>query len=239
MNNFAGWTAATHCVGGPRPGAVALMKYAVGRWERSRNWGIYSCRNVVGGSSYSCHAEGRACDIGVPYRGHVGDLIAAAFADHGRRLGIQAIIWDRRIYSAKSPGGRYYTGTNPHYDHVHIELTRAAAGSLTYTTVRNVMGGGSGGSTAHPSQLPYNKKPSSHDGVIYLSKVGKVGQANADVAEVQRCLNAWYRAGLKVDGHWGAKTEQAWKNFQKKMGHEPNGIPGRYGLEKLGFKVRN
>lgn len=139
---FATWTGATHCADGPTPGARAFAKVAMEQFHGLRNGGIFVCRNVVGGSNFSCHAEGRAWDPMCSIRdGNV--LVAALLAAGPQRLGIQAIIHNRVIYSKRSPGGRPYggPGVNPHLDHVHIEFTRAAGAKLTPATVRAVLAG--------------------------------------------------------------------------------------------------
>lgn len=59
------------------------------------------------------------------------------------RLGIQCIIFDRTIWSRSSPNGTRYNGTHPHYDHIHIELTRFAAQALNLATIVAVVGGDS------------------------------------------------------------------------------------------------
>ena len=50
-----------------------------------------------------------------------------------RRLGIQYVIWNHKIWGAysASAGWRKYTGADPHTDHVHISFTWAGARSKT------------------------------------------------------------------------------------------------------------
>ena len=50
-----------------------------------------------------------------------------------RRLGIQYVIWNRKIWGAYSAdsGWRKYTGSNPHTDHVHFSFTWAGARKKT------------------------------------------------------------------------------------------------------------
>ncbi|HEX6878474.1 MAG TPA: hypothetical protein VF165_22645, partial [Nocardioidaceae bacterium] len=50
-----------------------------------------------------------------------------------RRLGIQYMIWNRRIWGsyAAGSGWRKYTGSNPHTDHVHFSLSWAGARKKT------------------------------------------------------------------------------------------------------------
>ena len=50
-----------------------------------------------------------------------------------RRLGIQYVIWNKRIWGSynASAGWRAYTGANKHTDHVHISFTWAGANMNT------------------------------------------------------------------------------------------------------------
>ena len=125
------------------------------RWlEANRpgsNWGIYNCRRTRTGSSLSLHAEGRAIDWHLDARtkgGHrAGNkLVRALLADDPRgrhfalaaRMGVQEIIWNCKIWSAKHPRmSRYSTCdttsnvTLQHRDHVHIGLNWKGARRLT------------------------------------------------------------------------------------------------------------
>jgi len=65
-------------------------------------------------------------------RGHpAGHEAVRRLGAVGLELGLQCAIFDRTIWSARSPNGRPYTGVHPHFDHVHFELTREAGATLT------------------------------------------------------------------------------------------------------------
>lgn len=142
--NWAPYEGARRCTSGPTPGARALLAWLS---ESVPGWsgGIFNCRNVRGRSTTSLHGEGRAVDW-MMERDPDGTGTAEGWelvyrlGAHGVRLGIQCVIYDRRILSAASPGSRYYDGVAPHYDHAHIELTRAAAERMTLATFRAVLG---------------------------------------------------------------------------------------------------
>ncbi len=81
------------------------------------------------------HQAGYAIDFEVP-RGHRaqqdpawGGQIANYLLEHANELGVQTIIWGRRIWVSTPNGPRFgdYTGALDHYDHVHVELTPSAA----------------------------------------------------------------------------------------------------------------
>ena len=95
---------------------------------------IYNCRSVRGGRSRSVHGDGRAVDIFIPtLPGGVadnakGDPIANWLATNAEFIGIQYIIWDRTSFkSNRGEQSKCYSGTHPHNDHIHVELTWAAA----------------------------------------------------------------------------------------------------------------
>lgn len=206
---WAPWVGATACTGGPTAGAKALLAWALESFPSSRSLGIYNCRTVRGGLTTSLHGEGRAVDVGFPVRGGLahddGRTLVAALGEHGRRLGVQAVIFDRRIYSASSPAGRPYRGVSPHVDHAHVELTHASADRLTLATLRAV--------TGLPAPAPIGAE-------TMLSR-GDKGRA---VELFQRCLEAEARASGRAggdplprfgaDGDYGAETEAAVKAYQ-------------------------
>lgn len=120
-----------NCSGSLRPGARALGDYLVDNFVGARYFQGYNCRQIRGSSSMSMHGTGRAIDVFVPLdRGRadndLGDEIANFLIENSEALGVQLIIWDRTIWQA-GRSDRYYGGAHPHHDHLHIELTRAAA----------------------------------------------------------------------------------------------------------------
>jgi hypothetical protein len=206
---FPRWEPASRCTGGPTQGALALMRWFVEEYgdQGGYNLGIYNCRSVRGGSTTSLHGEGRALDLGFPVGDPDGDELTRRLLKVPGRLGVQAIIYERKIYSALSPGGRYYGGVNPHADHLHVELTRESASELTYATVVDVMTPG----------LPRHRRG---------SRVLRVGMTGTDVRWLQRRLNrenATNFSGaerLADDGAYGPKTAQAVQRFERAHSRE-------------------
>lgn len=131
------------CGTGPSPGAeilaAALMDMAA---PVAVGVDIFDCRYVGGSTStWSLHAEGRAIDIDIrtdpgAYGGAnnlEGDLLANWLVENAHALGIMKVVWDRTSWRANgsAPSGECSTGVNPHHDHIHVELSWAAADALT------------------------------------------------------------------------------------------------------------
>ena len=78
-----------------------------------------------------------------------------------RRLGIQYLIWNHKIwgsYSASS-GWRKYTGANPHTDHVHISFTWAGARKKTSFWTGKVGNVGAAPTPTLPAADPTPRRP--------------------------------------------------------------------------------
>lgn len=167
---YAAYSPQTTCSPTAKPGVVAFRDTLLRTYSWTRSLGIVRACDVGGRSE---HKEGRALDWGVSVNstrdvGAVNDLFKWLFATdrygnkHAmiRRLGIQYIIWNHRIwgsYSA-SQGWRTYTGSNPHTDHVHFSFSWPGArmttsywtGKVGSTTAPVTSGGGTDGSTPVP-----------------------------------------------------------------------------------------
>jgi hypothetical protein len=127
-------SAGSVCARGPQPGTAALLAHILASFPGSASAGIYNCRSIVGGSTLSLHAEGRALDVrpaGAPRSRSQGDAIAHWAVANAERYQIQEVIWYRRIWTAKraAEGWRKYTGAHSHTDHVHIGQNWTGAGS--------------------------------------------------------------------------------------------------------------
>lgn len=140
----------TGCSGGPAPGATALMQQALKNFPGVTSGGIYSCRKTRTGSGFSEHAEGRAVDLMVRSR-TLGDKLASWAI---RIPGVQTVIWHDQVWTSTRPNWRPYGDaagrpfsdpTLGHRDHVHVGLTRAAAGSSSTGSGIPVIGNIAGG----------------------------------------------------------------------------------------------
>lgn len=144
---WATYEYARGCTGGAKPGAVALMSWINRTYPKSRNWGIYSCRRIPGSNAMSLHGEGRALDVGYDMvNGKAnpdGYRLFAHLKSRAVELGIQGIIWDRKISTNRGDNRPYSGGPDPttaHVNHLHIELTNAAARTLTGSQINKIMG---------------------------------------------------------------------------------------------------
>lgn len=215
---FPRWTSATTCSGGATPGAEALMAWFVDAIQTGRNYGIYNCRPVAGTRDLSLHSLGRAVDLGLPLIGGkanpAGHRVVGLLARNALALGVQCIIYDRRIWSAAQPGGAYYGGVSPHYDHVHAELTATAGRYLTLATCISRLGG--------PAP-----------GRVSAAKVYPAAPASESVRLVQAALNAAVGSTLTADGRYGPMTVAVAKQWQTRLYGSGAGVDGDLGPESL------
>lgn len=218
---FAVYQSAGACTKGAQPGASALMTWAVRDFgQGAYNLGIYNCRKIRGKPQRSVHGEGRALDVGFSGRANpAGTRLVQALLPHVGKLGIQMIIWNRTVWSRKSPNGARYTGANPHYDHVHIELGWPAARSLNLTSIRAAVRG-----VATPAPAP---KPAPSISPADLQKVAAAikearkhtlrrGSKGNHVKVLQSLLNT-KGAKLRVDGDFGPAVEAAVRLYQSNV----------------------
>ena len=148
--------------GGARKGALALMTYVVNRWS-VLNSGIYNPRDICGNPwpnvscSLSAHLEGRACDFGIrPFGAPVGTEISAWLIMNRYILGVEEIIWNRRVWSGNNPFWRTYVGRSDHSDHIHVTLSKVKADSLTLGVLNLLNPGGTSPATPQIQQLEEN-----------------------------------------------------------------------------------
>ena len=225
------YVGARTCTSGPQPGAWGAMDYFMSahKSDGAVNSGIYNCRTVRGGRTTSIHGEGRAADFGIrPYSARWGWALANALVAMSDELGVQCVIWDRKIWSCSYPhsGWRNYGGTHPHTDHIHVEFTWARANAGRSATAKHFakvlggikpedvnIGGGGGGSTY---KTITGKTPT-----VRLYHKGE------PVRRVQAAV------GVKVDGYYGPATVTKVKAFQRKHGLAADGIVGKLTWAKI------
>lgn len=127
----------SRCSGGMRSGAKKLKaKLEVQFDPQVLRIEGYNCRrNTANASRMSIHGTGRALDIFIPKsRGAAdntkGDAVANYLVKNAQRIGVQLVIWDRTVWKAGRADAAY-GGPHPHDDHIHIEITNAAAAEQT------------------------------------------------------------------------------------------------------------
>jgi hypothetical protein len=215
MAVHVGYQAAARCTTGPQPGARALMAWFLGAYAAhgGKNLGIFNCRAVRGGTTTSLHGEGRACDLGItPHGAGWGDDLAELLRAHSAELGIQCLIWKRRIWSGSYPdaGWRAYTGVNPHVDHIHLELSWDAARTLTAARVAQVLAG---------AQAPTaGGRPTLREGAT-----------GEPTGALQRWLNAMFPAYSRIDlkpKRYGPQTIGVVREWQRRSGLVDDGVFG-------------
>lgn len=150
LEDYAPYEPATVCSPSPKPGTVALRTWTVRRFGGGRGAISRACDG-----STSEHHEGRAFDWTVDVRrradrNRVHRFLVTLFAQDAlgnpdalaRRMGIMYVIWDDRIWSARSgfrsepylssscTSVRRCSATLRHRNHVHVSITRPASRGL-------------------------------------------------------------------------------------------------------------
>lgn len=184
-----------------------------------RNLGIRGCRHIAGTTVLSVHADGRAVDLGVPVGASWAQGLANSLVARSRELGVQCVIYNRRIWSSSycRQGWRPYSGTNPHRDHLHVEVTPAGSEWLTVARINATMGADN-----------WTEK------IMKALPTLRTGATGADVKRLQALLAAVghppagsFSASHRPDGKFGAKTVTALKAFQKAQKITVDGVAGR------------
>lgn len=137
------------CASAPQPGTANLQMTIMERFPLAKDFGIFNCRPVRGGTTLSKHGKGRAGDSGFPLLpGGVanpqGYALVAVLLENAWELGLETIIWDGQLWSARHPLGRPYVpppGGSYHRDHVHWEQITSYAKSLTLAQAEIIIGG--------------------------------------------------------------------------------------------------
>src|SRR5690606_9628393 len=213
------------------PGARALMSYLLSRYPRMRNGGIYNCRRIAGSSALSLHACGTACDVmtGTGSPTTESKILAEQLRLVSENLGVHRIIHNRQDWFSNGPlDWTPYGGSNPHRDHVHIELTRDSSRFLTVSAISKILWGPSPDGNDRSGAYAYAKP----DGESW-GRYGDNPWYGGAVKRLQRRLNA-HGFSLVEDAMFGPKTERATEVFQSLVGIAVDGIAGKVTFGRLG-----
>lgn len=229
------------CDGLAHPGAKAWLAYTIDRFPGVFSLGIYNCRPP------STHGDGRADDFGIPFlpgkktNVALGMALVNLYGPHAERLGITELIFNRRRWSAGHPGGTYYGGPSPHYDHVHGGLTLAAAKRLNYPTFVAVLGPAKTGSAPAPpaptGAVPAWAGPMGKRPLPLGAKPGQTFLYSKELFEKKRDGNSYwiqwvidkrtnYSGPMTPDGFFGQLTHEAVWGFQGAQGLKKDGKVG-------------
>lgn len=224
---------ATACTKGSQPGTRALAAWVLGAYGElgARNLGIYNCRPIRGTNrTTSLHGEGRAWDAGFAVGDPDANVLANALVAHSQELGIQCVIYERLIWSARYPdsGWRKYNGTNPHLDHLHIEQTWVGANNLTVEAIEAIL------HKPAPQGAPVRPPLPAAEPGDALRK----GDHGPEVARLQRDLQ---HLGFMAeeDGSFGPDTEKHVKAFQVAAGIAEDGVAGPETRRYMGMVGKN
>lgn len=115
--------------GGPQRGTTALVDLICDEFTWCKPLPFYNPRDTDGNhvnpdgsgrvTSLSLHAEGRAFDA-MTTRLDRGDPLKDWCVENFDALQIQEVIWQKKIWTARTMAWNPFKGKNPHTDHVHI-----------------------------------------------------------------------------------------------------------------------
>lgn len=184
---------------------------------RQSDTGGYNPRSVIGGVSLSNHASGTAIDV--RWRDHPIGKVNTFNAE--QRKEIRAIL---KACDGIVRWGGDYKGRK---DEMHFEIV--ASPSAVARVADKIRKGTIGKAVATPAP-----KDPSNDYPLTAAQVRKLQ------SELNRVFPAYKDTPLRVDGKPGLKTTNAIKEFQRRSGLTPDGIPGpktRAELKTHGIKI--
>jgi hypothetical protein len=188
-------------------------------------------------NSYSDHnpnAKGVICAADV--KGDHG-LKLSAFVKHlinDPHPNLRYVIHARKIYE-RDEGFRSkdYYGKNPHDTHVHVSVGNGPDGRSTHSYDSTAAWNIDDISSA-PSTPAKPTKPSTNWSAKLMSELPLLrnGSKGLPVNRLQALLNV-AGAGVKEDGHFGPRTENAVRRFQDHANLSVDGIVGKNTWTKL------
>ncbi|WP_194836759.1 glucosaminidase domain-containing protein [Nocardia sp. XZ_19_369] len=203
----------TKCTTGEQPGARAMAD----QWKRltGRKAGTFNCRSTTFGTP-SLHGEGRAIDLYAnaadpAQRAQVNAYLAWLQAN-AVELQVAYIIWNRRQWGwqFRAKGWRPYGGSNPHTDHIHVDLSWEGARTPSPLFAGPVPGlGGNAAPTPTPTPVPKPKPVPKPAGRIpahvveFVRKYRPHAQANETRSRIPWLVTLGQAA---LETGWGAKA---------------------------------
>jgi len=127
------WLGEESCSGQLTQHALALRELLLWAFPQITFISDYACRPIgTSEARTSVHGVGRALDLHIPLLAggeadnELGDPVGNWLVENAQALGVQYVIWDGwQWISSREPGARdgSYGGSNPHRDHLHVEVT--------------------------------------------------------------------------------------------------------------------
>lgn len=127
-------------------------------------------------------------------------------------LGIQSVIFAKRVAGFGNPSERAYTGSNPHLDHVHVGIDRWGRTGVTPALVARKLGTTTGGgqpTTGGGQPTTGGRRPL------------REGDTGDEVAALQAWLNRMFPSYCRIDlgpRRYGPQTVLAVAEFQRRCG---------------------
>lgn len=129
----------TRCQDGTRALGLAIKSTFPEFLVFEQGYGCFNHRRQTSGTGWSLHAEGRALDIGVPFRHkQLGWELGCHLVNKRTTYGVMRVIWDGHIWSIedRNPWRPLKPTSQQHHDHLHVEqYWEAARRSPAFGTV--------------------------------------------------------------------------------------------------------
>lgn len=191
----------TKCTTGEQPGARAMAD----QWKRltGRKAGTWNCRATTFGTP-SLHGEGRSVDLYAnaadPGQRGQAEAYVAWLQANAVELQVAYIIWNRRQWgwAHRAKGWRPYGGSNPHTDHIHVDLSWEGARTPSPLFARPVPGLG-----AHVAPVPKPAGRVPAHVVEFVHKYRPHAQASQTRSRIPWLVTLGQAA---LETGWGAKA---------------------------------
>jgi hypothetical protein len=170
----------------------------------------------------SQHSEGRAFDLMIPttssggVRAEIGNPIVDLVKSEGTALGIQLMIYNRRKWGSSYPHGKEYNGRHPHYDHIHVSMTREAGRKLNYATVEALLGGAGAAATPEIDGVTHTVSTTGSSlnvrsgATTSASVIGKLPHGTPVAADSAASRTADGHSWTKVKAGYGGRIVEGW-----------------------------
>jgi murein L,D-transpeptidase YcbB/YkuD len=206
----------------PHTGTLEIQHQLLSRIAGTTNGGLYVCKEIKGSSTLSFHSIWQAGDVMVPSQTAEtpqGLAVVGILMKYSTELDIQRIIHGKKTWDPKR-GWHAYTGSDPHWNHVHWEVNHFGA-ARSAAQVAKIFGG----KTINPAPSKGTLADIASMIASARTKVLKKGSKGKEVQVLQLILRG-HGHNVTIDGDFGPATDAAVRAFQKLHKLTVDGVVG-------------